>query len=184
MPEVLKKILALDPATRCGWALHCPGSAMQHGVWNLGAHRTEPQKLLRLVEHVRPLLPVDLIAMEHASFGGVGGKGRQTIQWAQIVWQSKLCGVVEMLAAEFDCEVVLLSPTTIKSFMCGSGRAKKDQVRRAVKRLLDVDTVDDNDSDAVAILELAKRPDCWPVKERVRRKSPRGGTRKQGGLLW
>lgn len=180
------KILAIDPATSCGFAIGLRGvdKPLDHGVWNLGSHRTEGQKLAVLAEHMRAVGPVNMIAVEAASFGATpSGQG---IQWSQVVWQNKMRGVIELVAAEIGAEVQAFHPSTIKSFVTGSGRATKDQVRRAVKRLLGIETVDDNDADAVSILELAKRPDCWAKtakKAKRKVKAPRRG-KKQTGMLF
>jgi len=90
-------ILALDPATNCGFA-HSDG---RHGVWHLGTGN-DPSKLAALAEHIRSMMPVDMIGLENASFGATpSGKGRQ-IQWSQVVWQNKLRGVVELIAGEHN----------------------------------------------------------------------------------
>lgn len=179
------KILAIDPATACGFALGQRGveKPLAHGVWNLGSHRTEGQKLAVLAESIRGVGPVNMIAVEAASFGAT--PSGQSIQWSQVVWQNKMRGVIEMVAAEIGAEVREFHNATIKSFVTGNGRATKDQVRRAVKRLLGIETVDDNDADAVSILELAKRPDCWPKSKpkKVKAKRPRRG-KKQTGMLF
>lgn len=157
------RILAIDPATRCGYA-HSDG---RHGVWLLAGD--ESAKLSQLRANVRAMGQVEMIAVEQASYGAGKRKG-SGIQWSQIVWQNMMLGVIKQVARELGATVQGFHPSTIKSFMAGSGRATKDQVRRAVKKLLGIETVDDNDSDAVAILELAKRPDCWAKKQPRKRK--------------
>lgn len=157
--EAAQDILALDLATRCGYA-HSDG---RHGVWNLGAGRDDSEKLHCLAMNIKAMAPLKMIAVELASYGAAHRKG-QGVQWSQIVWQNAMLGVVKQVASEIGAKVEGFHPSSIKKMMTDNGRATKQQVRQAVKRLLGIETVDDNDSDAVAILTLAKRPDCWAKK--------------------
>lgn len=155
------KILGLDPATVTGFAWS-DGATRKHGVWNLGQHRTQGQRLSLLASYVRSMGPLDMIAIEAASYGAGGRLGEGGAQWTTICWHNKLRGVIEMVAAELGARVESFHPSTIKAFATGSGRAKKPQMMRACQTHFGIVPVDDNEADAIFICELAKRPDCWP----------------------
>jgi len=156
------RILALDPASVTGYAWS-DGTRREHGVWILG---TETHRLMalesRLEEHLTRL-PCDLIAFEDASFGSPN----PNVQ----AMHNELRGVIKLVASRRHIRFVLFHPTTIKAFATGSGRAKKPQMMAACKRLLGITPSDDNEADALWILELAKNPKQWaePSKAKVKR---------------
>jgi crossover junction endodeoxyribonuclease RuvC len=63
------RILAIDPGTRCGWAVRHSAESWDSGVWNLAPRRHEGggMRFLRLRAYLRELLdrfPPDLVAFE------------------------------------------------------------------------------------------------------------------------
>jgi Holliday junction resolvasome RuvABC endonuclease subunit len=145
-------ILALDPATRTGWA-HSNGES---GVWNLkgdlGEQHTE---LMRLIIQAVDEWGAHLIATENAGFGSRNPS-------VQAMHNERL-GLIRYVANDLGCQLVTFQPTTIKAFATGKGNADKSQMIAAAQRLLGSSVVSDDEADAIWILELAKRPDCWPV---------------------
>jgi Holliday junction resolvasome RuvABC endonuclease subunit len=146
-------ILALDPANKTGFA-HSNG---KHGVWQLGKgdlgaqHDELAQQIIRAVDQ----WGVHLIATENAGFGS----RNPSVQASH----NERLGVIRYVASCLGCDIVTFQPTTIKLFATGSGNADKKQMIKACSRLLGVTAISDDDCDALWILELAKRPDCWPV---------------------
>lgn len=159
------KTLALDPAQKCGFA-HSDG---HHGVWLLtdrGTSLAEQHiRLARLIEDAIERWGCDLLATENAGFGSHNPA-------VQAMHNERL-GVIRLVAARLDVRVVTFQPTTIKSFATGDGRAKKPQMIAALKRLVGIEVVSDDEADAVWILELAKRPDCWAPSSKPKAKAPR-----------
>lgn len=162
-------ILALDPAQRCGYA----HSAGPRGVWLLtatgAAIEDQHMRLEKLLDEAIELWGCDLLATENAGFGSHNPA-------VQAMHNERL-GVIRLVAARHSIRVATFQPTTIKLFATGDGRAKKPAMIAACQRLLGIDVISDDEADAVWILELAKRPDCWaktPKKKAKKAKAPRG----------
>lgn len=148
-----KRILALDPAQKCGWA-HS-NSDGHHGVWFLAGeigrqHADLEQRLTNAIA----AWGCDLIATENAGFGSRNPN-------VQAMHNERL-GVIRLVAARRGVEVKTFQPNTIKLFATGNGHADKSQMVAALKRLMGVTVASDDEADACWILELAKRPECWP----------------------
>ena len=154
-----KRVLAIDPAKRTGWAYLCADGRRLYGAWLLvRATDGHPgDRLRRFRDGLRELaagFPVDLVACEDSCLG-VGERSRQTLRM-----HAELLGVVKLLAADLGVPVVFYAPITIKSFAGCAGKdtkGDKSAMVRACKRLLDVDTDDDDVADALFILEMARQ---------------------------
>lgn len=157
-------ILGLDPAGRTGFC-HTDGF---RGYVDLTRtlDKHPGARLLRFEDWLQETLgahPTELLAAEDASFGS----HNPAIQ----AMHNQLLGVLLLVAAEHSIDVKLFFPGTIKAFFTGSGRADKSQMIRACKTHYGIDVDDDNEADAIAIMELAKRPDCWPTPKLKRTKA-------------
>jgi Holliday junction resolvasome RuvABC endonuclease subunit len=147
----MTRILALDPATLTGVA-HSSG---YRATWRLVVCDSEHRglKLVRLrraILDVAATLGVDLIAYENAAFGA--GKRQMTTT----AFHCRLAGVIQLVAAEIGAAFLEFTPTAIKKFATGSGAADKSQMIAAARSQLSVDVADDNQADALWVLELAK----------------------------
>jgi Holliday junction resolvasome RuvABC endonuclease subunit len=160
----MTQILGLDPANVTGYA-HTDGYRGEVDLCRtLDKH--PGQRLIRLSEWLEETLhshKTDLIAAEDATFGSHNPQTQAS--------HNELRGIIKLVAAEFGIDVKLFNPMTIKAFATGNGHATKDQMVRAAKTFYDLD-VTNNVADAVFIMELAKRPDCWPkeAEKKTRRK--------------
>lgn len=177
-------ILALDPANLTGYA-HSNG---EHGTWDITiTPRGKPEhpgnRLLvfeaTLVMTIRQW-GCDFLAAEDASFGS-----NNPHTAAQ---HNELKGVILRVAAEHCPEATLkfFGPSTIKLYATGDGRAKKPAMIKAFERHFGYKPRDDNEADALWVLELAKRPDCWPkkaVKVRKQKVLKHAKPRKPGTLF-
>jgi Holliday junction resolvasome RuvABC endonuclease subunit len=143
------KILAIDPATTCGWA-HSDGFS---GVWDLSVRRDESKgmRLLRLkgkIAEVHAATGVDLIVFEAS---------RNSKNMSAVVLSAKFQGVIEAWATEKDVEYQGFSPAEIKKHATGKGNANKDAMMEAARRKWPHETIaDDNHADALWILDLAR----------------------------
>lgn len=166
-------ILALDPAASTGFA-HSDGT---HGAYLL-THvfdRRPGDRLVRFSVWLNEFLrkhPTELIAAEDASFGSPN----PSIQ----AMHNELRAVIYLVAAERELTVKMFHPSTIKLFATGRGRAKKPDMIRACREKLGIVSDSDDEVDAIWIMELAKRPDCWPKPKptkaavrKMRKKEPR-----------
>jgi crossover junction endodeoxyribonuclease RuvC len=93
-----------------------------------------------LIEEHEP----DAMALEQLYFG-------QNVRTAFAVGQAR--GAVMLAAGQRDLQCTSYTPQQVKSAVCGSGRAQKDQVARMVKTLLGLleEPHPDHASDALAV---------------------------------
>jgi Holliday junction resolvasome RuvABC endonuclease subunit len=141
------KILALDPATRFGWAI----SKNIYGVWNLKPQRDESSgmMLIRLrakISEIHEKENIDVMVFERP-----GGRN-----FRAIANQSKLQGVIEEYCEINKIEYKGYSSSEIKKFATGKGNANKEMMIKAAHDKLGYMGNDDNEADALWILELAK----------------------------
>ena len=142
-----KHLLALDPATKFGWAI----STDIYGVWDLTTRRDQSQgfKLLRfraMLDEVCKLNKVSTIAYEKP-----GGRN-----YAALVLHSKLVGEIEKYCEENNIEYKGYSAGDIKKFATGKGNSGKPAMIQAAQEKLGYVGEDDNEADALWILELLK----------------------------
>lgn len=144
-------ILALDPATHCGWAHSCGIS----GVWDLSIRRDESSgmRLLRLESKLYEILragDVSLVAFERAAHAAPKMQGA-------LVVQGEIQGQIKATCDRHKVEWRGYSPSEIKKFATGKGNAKKPEMIEAACKLASRQITDDNEADAVCLLYLAKR---------------------------
>lgn len=150
----MKKILALDPATYMGFA-YCANGATVSGTWDLSVRRDESggMRLVRLQSKLNELLAsgVDLVVFEAARHAAPG------MQNALVV-QSEIQAVVKLWCEVNKLDYRGYSPSEVKKIATGKGNADKKQVIAAAKSRLGWDGKgDDNEADALWLLQLALR---------------------------
>lgn len=149
------RILALDLATTTGWALHAAGvltSGSQDFARYKGSssraaeHVGEPfAKFGRWVrERIRDDKPTVIVYERSGFFKSM----------AAVDTSKGLRGVLLAYAAAYGVRVECYAPSQVKLFWTGSGRAKKPEMIAATLARAGVRAVDDNESDAIALLEL------------------------------
>lgn len=150
MPSDSRKILALDPATRTGFA-HSNG---HRGVWDLSRYSQASDKALALFREIHSAhdyWTVELVAIEEAGFGAGPG------QLHTMAFHNQLRGAVMTAAGSIGAGLVAYKPTSIKKFATGNGRATKQQMVRAAKTVLGIEPRSDDEADALFILEMARQ---------------------------
>ena len=140
-------ILALDQATNTGFALNTGIS----GVWDLSVKKDESDgmRLIRFRSKIKEIIEEEnpkLIVFERPA-------GRNT---RGIVTSAELQGQIKTLCKDFDIDYRAYSATEIKKFATGKGNAGKPLMIAAAKEKLGYQGEDDNEADALWILELAK----------------------------
>jgi len=145
------KILALDLATRTGWA-HSDGPS---GVWDFSIRRDESggMRLVRFRAKLREMLakaPFAVVVYEAARHAAPGRQGA-------LVVQAELQGVLKQWCESEQIDYRGYSPAEIKRHATGNGRASKE-VMLETARLKWSDRViqDDNEADALFLLDLAE----------------------------
>lgn len=145
------KILALDPATKCGWA-HSSGPS---GCWDLSVRRDESggMRLIRFKAKLMEILEVagiNVVVFEAARHGAPKMQGALSVQ-------SEIQGVLKVFCHEWGIEYRGYSPTEIKKRATGKGNGKKELVVAAARaRWPTLKIIDDNHADALWLLDLAE----------------------------
>ena len=141
-------VLALDPATRCGWA-HSLGF---EGTWNLKvkADESSGMRLVRFrskLDEIHQSLGFGLIAYELA----LAMPGRR----AGPSVQKEMQGVLKLWCEDHSVDFRSYSPSEVKKHATGKGNANKDAMIRAAQKKWRKVIEDDNTADALWILDLA-----------------------------
>lgn len=142
------KILALDIATTSGYAT----SAIESGTFNCSFKKGESGsiRLLRFRNKVTELL--DLIKPDVVAYERSAGRNTHSIKT-----QSEMIGVLTLMLEDRNIQYASYSPSEVKKFFTGKGNAsKEDMIKTAKKKYPEIEIIDDNHSDALAILELAQ----------------------------
>jgi Holliday junction resolvasome RuvABC endonuclease subunit len=144
------KVLALDLATKTGWAHSCGAS----GVYDLSIRRDESSgmRLIRLnskLNHIRDEIGIDLLIFEAARHNGPGMQGA-------LVVHAELQGTVKLWCELNKVAFRGYSPSEIKKHATGKGNANKEKmVVAAEAKWPNVEIIDDNQADAMWLLDLA-----------------------------
>lgn len=144
------KILALDPATKFGFAHSCGPS----GTWDLSVRRDESagMRLIRLQGKLNEILRdvgIDLVVYEAARNSGPKMQGALVIQ---AMFQGVLISWCETNKIEYRG----YSPSEIKKWATGKGNANKQAMLDSAKLKWPGKNMDDNEADALFLLELAQ----------------------------
>ena len=140
-------ILALDIATKTGWA-----TEIESGTFDFTLKRGETKGLIplrfksKIVELIK-LIKADLVAYERPA-------GRNA---HSIILASKMIAHLEEYCLENNIELATYSAKEIKKFFTGNGNSSKEKmIEEAKRRFPEIEIIDDNHADALALLELAK----------------------------
>lgn len=168
------KILAIDPGSNCGFA-HSDGP---HGVWSLLATQSEHsgKRLVRLFNHLTAMHQrhgIDRLVYEE-SHQLIRGQAARSVH-------GQLVGTLLYFTALHDIPYRTCGLSTIKAF-AGSGSASKTDMMQWARTKLGVEVHDDNEADAVWLLEWAKAG-CPVSAAKPRVKKPREKKLKQKELL-
>ena len=142
------KILALDQATKTGWATDTAS-----GVWDLKPNRGEStgMRVVRFKSKVREIIElegIDVVAYERPA-------GRFK---ASIMVSSEMVGVLLDLCIELGVEVACYSANEIKKHATGKGNAGKPvMIAAAKKKWPNIKIIDDNHADALWLLDLTQK---------------------------
>lgn len=144
-------ILALDIATKTGWAVSVKNGSVQSGRLTLKKGERQGERLCQFRKFLSELKyrldmrgdPLTAVTFEHAF--------RQQGHASELF--HNLSGVLMQWCEHHDIAYSKVNVATIKKSATGSGKAtKKDMVIAAKKRGFDV--LDDNEADAIHLLLL------------------------------
>lgn len=139
-------VLALDIATRCGWALRT-SATISSGTQDFAERRNETrgQRLHRFVQWLGGFQSLSLVAYERVQ-GHMQGPAQSC--YAQFE------GVLLYWCARRAVPVKSVPVATLKKAITGTGRATKAQMIDAMTQL-GFTPSDDNEADALAVLHWA-----------------------------
>jgi Holliday junction resolvasome RuvABC endonuclease subunit len=142
------KILALDLATKTGWATDTAS-----GVWNLATNKGESygMKLIRFKAKVKEVIELEdtkIVAYEKPT--GAFPKAISSV--------SEMVGVLILLCEEMGVEHTGHTVAEIKKHATGKGNAgKPEMVHAAEIKWPEIRIIDDNHADALHILDFTKK---------------------------
>lgn len=142
----LNNVVALDVATKTGWA-----SRHGSGVWDFAAKRDESKgmRLIRFRSKLKEMHstdPIDVVVFERSA-------GRNQ---SAVIVQSELHGVLKHFCEENSIPYRAYSAGEIKKHATGKGNANKSKMVEAAKERFDhLDIIDDNHADALWLYDLA-----------------------------
>ena len=146
------KILALDlSVTGTGWATNEDGEPHYSGIIThtkpkKGVYQHPMVRLNRIKEEVDRLsYDAKLVVMEGYSYGN----NQRAHQLAE------LGGLIRWHLWYLGIPYVEVAPTTLKKFATGTGKAKKPEVIASAIRRLGYERHDDNEADALWLLQMA-----------------------------
>ena len=142
-------ILAIDQATRCGWAVvNDDGSILLSGVWDLAeGHRSGESRGMRYLrfrhklDEILGCYPVGMICHEQTLLRG--GAATEVA--------NGLKALILMAAEVYRVEVTSVHTTELKKWATGHGNADKRAMVESAERRLGRPVIDDNEADAVLI---------------------------------
>ena len=140
------KILALDIATKTGWATNTSS-----GTWELKPNRGESEgmRVVRFKAKVKEIITlegIDLVVYERPA-----GMHKSSIMVA-----SEMVGVLKDLCEELKIDYAAYSASEIKKFATGKGNANKEAMVSAAVNHFSIPIMDDNHADALWLLEMVK----------------------------
>lgn len=145
----MKTILAIDPATKCGWA-HTNGAS---GTWDLSVRRDESagMRLMRLESKLNEIgaAGLNLLVFEAARHAAPKMQGA-------LVVQSEFQAVIKLWCEKRNLVYRGYSPSEVKKHATGKGNANKEAMVNAAKARWP-QVRDDNEADALWILDMAKK---------------------------
>jgi Holliday junction resolvasome RuvABC endonuclease subunit len=147
-------VIAIDPGTKCGWAMAHPGNPMRHlhGVWNLspGRHEGGGMRYVRLRRYLRELVDGmdEGIALFYEEVRGHKGTDAAQIYGGIVATVTEWC---EAQGAPYAGIPV----GTIKKHATGKGSANKAAMIAAAQKKFGPAVTDDNEADALWILDYA-----------------------------
>ena len=143
------KILAIDQATKAGWAV----SSEISGVWNLSVLRDESagMRLIRFRAKLKEIIQlenIDLVVYER-----VAGRFK-----AAISVSAELAGTLKVVCEDAKVEYRAFSAGEIKKHATGKGNSGKPLMVAAAKlKWPNIEIIDDNHADALWLLDFAKK---------------------------
>lgn len=155
-----RTILALDTATKCGWAIWSHDHIDKSGTINLTSP-CQGRKLRKFREWLQSTIQqhhITEIVAEDIFYN----PNKQKAFWSL----GAMRGIILLVAECADIPVTFIPPSEHKHCLCHSYYAKKEDTQKALKRL-GYGLIEDNDeADAIALLLTHLKFNCNPSHKR------------------
>lgn len=149
-------LLALDPATKCGWAMLGNDDRVTSGVWDLSLDKGQARgmRYTFLRRKLNALETVERVAYERSLH----------LKGDAILIHGGLVAFIEEWAALRGIPTAYITPSELKKYTTGRGRAEKHEVAAVVRKRFGITTpfASADESDALAILG-------WDIDEHGKR---------------
>lgn len=144
-------VLAVDPGTKCGYAIRTEDGPIVSGVWNLagGRHEGGGMRFLRLRRYLREthdLAPLDAVFYEEVR--GHKGTDAAHIYGGIIATLTSFC-------EDSEIPYVGIPVGTIKKHATGRGNANKAAMIEAAEEKFGAAVLSDDEADALLLLDYA-----------------------------
>ncbi len=144
------KILALDPAAHCGYAIASVKDRIDSsGVWNLGTGDNRlaclDDMLTKAIKRWQP----EIVAVEVATFGSRHSHVQRML--------NELLGAITLVCLRERVEIWKFGIGTWKSRAVGKGNADKQGVMRGLRSFYGIEVTNDNQADAIGIALAAQQ---------------------------
>jgi Holliday junction resolvasome RuvABC endonuclease subunit len=138
------KVLALDIATKTGFA-----TSTASGVWNLTPKKDESKgmRLIRFRTKLREMI-------QHHGFRLIVFEGAAVFSKHPNFVGAEMIGVCKLACEELGVDYMAYVPATIKKWATGNGHAGKPLMVKTARERWDMQSNDDNEADALAILHF------------------------------
>lgn len=153
------RILAIDPGTNCGWALSTDGVIVS-GTWNLRGGRFEGggMRFVRMRNSLDEIGPVDRLYFEEV---------RRHLSTDSAHVYGGMVATITAWCEECQVPYQAIPVGTIKKCATGKGNADKTAMMEAAfAKWPDQNIKDDNQADALWILEASKLPPPAPKRKK------------------
>lgn len=140
----MNKILALDIATKTGWA-----TKTSSGTWELKPNRGESEgmRVVRFKAKVKEIISLENINL--VVYERPAGMHKSSIMVA-----SEMVGVLKDLCEDLKINYASYSAKEIKMFATGKGNSNKDAMISSAKKHFKIEIIDDNHADALWLFEM------------------------------
>lgn len=147
----------------CGYSVVKLNEKEEIKVLKFGTIETDsetplPQRLMLLYEKIWSLLeayPVSIIGCEYLFFNPVysSEQKKKRNKSASIVYTNMATGIIYFIAGQKRIPIRQFVPGTVKKYLAGHGRAKKEEVKQAVLDVIGEETFlkTSHEADAIAI---------------------------------
>jgi len=146
--EKKEVILAIDQASKCGWAL---GKDI-YGLWDLTTRKDEDMgmKLIRFKNKLKEVCTTEGVTI--IVYERVAG-----MHAASIIHAAKMVAIIETFCTENNIRYTAFSAQEVKKFATGKGNANKEAMVKAAQEKYGYPGTDDNVADALHIWHLAEK---------------------------